>query len=354
MGPNIHERIRRARVSRGLTLDALAQELGDISKQGLSKYEKGLAVPNSTRLLKLAKALGVKPEYFFRSDSVSLAPLEFRKLAKMPIYKQEQIRELMRDHLERYLALEGSFEETLPGKLIPPHAFSVNTPADAEDAAIALRQEWDVGDDAIANLTDLLENKGFKVVLLEGLDDFDGACASTVDQQNVLFALNGARPGERMRFTAAHELGHWVMKLPDTMSEKEKEQSCHRFAAALLFPAVQVRLEFGVHPRSKVHPQELFNAKQTYGMSMAAISRRLRDLNLLSESGYKTLVIHFSTQGWRTAEPGPLPSERPRRFESLIFRGLSEEVFTLSRAAELLQRPLSELIDSARGALVHG
>ena len=46
----IYDRIRRARLLRGLTLEALAQEMGDITKQGLSKLEKGLIAPNSTRL----------------------------------------------------------------------------------------------------------------------------------------------------------------------------------------------------------------------------------------------------------------------------------------------------------------
>lgn len=61
----INDRIRRARLLRGLSLEALASQLGDITKQGLSKYEKGLSAPNSQRLLQLAKALEVSPEYFF-------------------------------------------------------------------------------------------------------------------------------------------------------------------------------------------------------------------------------------------------------------------------------------------------
>lgn len=89
----INDRIRRARLQRGLTLDALAIQLGDITKQALSKYEKGLSTPNSTRLLQLAKALQVNPEYFFRSEAIPLAPLEFRKLAKMPKYRQAQVEE---------------------------------------------------------------------------------------------------------------------------------------------------------------------------------------------------------------------------------------------------------------------
>jgi len=297
--------------------------------------------------------LGVKPEYFFRPDTVILAPLEFRKLAKMPGYRQEQVKELMRDHLERYLSLENSFDESLSSKPIGARFFNVNSLDDAESAANLLREAWGIGNDAIADLTDLLENKGFKVVLLQGVDDFDGACAVTTDEQHVLFALNAARPGERLRFTAAHELGHWLMQLPETMPEKDKERCCHRFAAAFLFPASQVKLEFGAHQRSKVHPQELFNAKQTYGVSMGMISMRLKDLGLLSETGYKALAIQSSTQGWRKSEPGTLPSERPRRFESLVFRALSEDIFTISRAAELLQIPISELNRTVLEALVH-
>ena len=89
----IHDRIRRARVLKGYTLDALAQRMGGITKQALSKFESGQAAPNSTRLLQLAKALELSPEYFFRANVVELAPLEFRKLAKMPTYRQEQVPE---------------------------------------------------------------------------------------------------------------------------------------------------------------------------------------------------------------------------------------------------------------------
>lgn len=227
----INERIRRARILRGLSLEELAQQLGDITKQALSKFEKGLATPNSTRILQLAKFLKVKPEFFFRPDTVTLASLEFRKLAKMPVYQQNQVQEQIREHLERYLALEKCFEsENVRVEPIPPHSISVTNLNQAEDAAIRLRNLWDVGNDAIAHLTELLEDHGIKIALLEGPDDFDGACAATADHQNVLIALNRNRPGERLRFTAAHELGHWIMELPNIMSERDRENCCHRFA----------------------------------------------------------------------------------------------------------------------------
>lgn len=349
----LHERIRWARVARGLSLEEVAGKMGDISKQALSKFESGQSAPNSARLLKLAKALEVKPEYFFRQESFALAPLEFRKLAKMPNYRQDQVREQMRDHLERYISLEDSFADSIKLGLTAPRSMQVSSVEDAEGAAEKLRRDWKIGRDAIANFTDLLENHGFKIVLLDVSDEFDGACAATADERHVLISLNGTRPGERMRFTAAHELGHWVMDLPTSMPDKIKERCCHRFAGAFLFPASQVKVEFGDIQRSRVHPQELLNAKAIYGISMQVAMYRLKDLGLLSDAGYKSLIFTLNANSWRKNEPGALKAERPRRFESLVFRGLAEEVFTISRAAEFLHLPISALDPKVYGTLVH-
>ncbi len=348
----INDRIRRARLLRGLSLEALAQKMGDITKQGLSKLEQGNISPNSTRLLQLADALDVNPEYFFRAEALPLAPLEFRKLAKMPKYRQEQVKEQIREHLERYIALESCFDSAdIQTGLTPFQAIEVSSVEAAEKAAEALRESWQIGGDAIANLTELLEENGIKVALLDGPDDFDGACAASEDGQNVLIALNTLRPGERMRFTAAHELGHWVMKLPDGMPEAEKERCCHRFAGAFLYPARSVIGDFGSHQRSHVHAQELLIAKRQYGLSMQAVMYRLKDLHLLSDAGYQALTIQFSKRGWRKAEPEPQQCRPPQRFESLVFWGLAEGLFSKSRAAELLQRPVSALDGDLAGPL---
>lgn len=344
----IHDRIRRARVLRGLSLDELASRVGDISKQALSKFERGEATPNSTRVLQLAKALDLKPEYFLRQDAVALAPLEFRKLAKMPKYRQAQVEEQMRDHLERYLALERCFDVS-DVALQPeaPGTIDVESADEAESAADQLRARWGIGSDAIANLTELLEEHGIKVALLDGPDDFDGACAATHDGGHVLIALNASRAGERMRFTAAHELGHWIMAFPDAMPAKTIEACCHRFAGAFLYPGSQVLVDFGRHRRSRVHPEELLNAKRRHGVSMQVALRRLKDLGLIGDAGYTAALIQFSKYGWRSAEPESFLPERPRRFESMVFWGLAEDLFTPSRAAEFLQRPIAEL-DPAR------
>lgn len=341
----IHDRIRRARLLRGLSLEALSQRLGDISKQALSKFEKGGPPPNSTRLLQLAKALAVKPEYFFRQDGVQLSALEFRKLASMSQKRQDQIGEQMRDHLERYVSLERCFDldAAASAPLQPPRAFAVSSFEQAEAAAEQLRAQWAIGGDAIAHLAELLEEHGIKVALLADHDGFDGACAATHDEQHVLIALNGSRPGERIRFTAAHELGHWVMDLHADMPEKDKETCCHRFAGAFLYPAERVRADFGGHTRSRVLAAELLNAKRRYGVSMAVALRRLKDLGLITDAGYTGMNMQFSANGWRKAEPEALWPEQPRRFESLVYRALAEDLISPTRAAEFLKCSVAEL-----------
>ncbi len=350
----IHDRIRRARLLRGLSLEAVAQSLGDISKQALSKFEKGGPPPNSTRLLQLAKALSVKPEYFLRPDGVQLASLEFRKLARMPQKRQDQVREQMHDHLERYVSLERCFVPDGEVQVVPqpPRVLVVNSPDEAEEAAEQLRVQWAIGGDAIAHLTELLEEHGIKVALLDDHDGFDGACAATHDETHVLIALNRNRPGERVRFTAAHELGHWVMALPDDMPESDKESCCHRFAGAFMYPRQRVLAEFGAHRRSRVLAIELLNAKRRYGVSMAVALRRLKDLRLITDAGYKGMCIEFNRNGWRSNEPEPLLAETPRRFESLAYRALAEDLISTARAAELLQRAMAEL-DPSLANLVH-
>lgn len=73
----IADRIRQARLAAGLTLRELGEQVG-VSHTAIQKYEKGLVTPSSSKLLKLARACGIRTEYFFRTNSVDLVQLEFR------------------------------------------------------------------------------------------------------------------------------------------------------------------------------------------------------------------------------------------------------------------------------------
>ena len=66
-------RLHSARKMAGMSMDALALKAGAVvSKQAISKYEKGLINPGSEVLLALAGALNVKADYFFRSSKIAM------------------------------------------------------------------------------------------------------------------------------------------------------------------------------------------------------------------------------------------------------------------------------------------
>lgn len=346
----LNERIRRARILRAMSLQQVADAIGDISKQALSKFETGQDTPSSTRIIQLAKILGLKPEYFFRPDTVVLGQVDFRKKTRLTNKQQEAVLEQTREHLERYVALEATFDaDPLPCLFKDDQKISVSTQQDAENAAKELRSRWEIGFDAIQSLTELLEDRGIKVVEIDAPEAFDGMCARLEDTNEAVIIINQNKPGERQRFTVAHELGHLIMDVPDSVDDKAEENLCHRFAGAFLMPERGVRADFG-DKRSHVHFRELKLAKENYGISMQAALRRLLDLEIISASVYQGMMIQFSKEGYRKNEPWALASERPTRFESLVYRGLAEGLFTPSKAAEFLQTHVAMIEQSLEEA----
>lgn len=341
----LHERIKRARILKGLSLQQVADALGDITKQALSKYEQGKDAPNSTRLIRLAEVLGVKPEYFFRQNGIELGRVDFRKHSSFGKRQQESVKERVREHLERYLAAESLFEleprEVGPRKWL--HSVDVENAEEAEKAAEAIRENWHLGTNPIANLTETLEEHGVKVIGLKAHEQFDGLCTEINNGRDAAIVSNLERPGERQRFNLAHELGHLVMRFPDEIEDSgEEENLCHRFAGALLFPRDQVRETFGEH-RGRLFIDEFLLAKQEWGISIQAILRRLYDLDIVSKGTYQSTCRFWSSKGWRKKEPAPLPGETSYRLRQLVYRALAEELVTPSRAAELLNTSLEEI-----------
>ena len=96
------QRIATARKMAGLSMDQLAT-LSGLSKNAISRYEKGVMRPDSSNLIKLSKALNVKVDYLFRKPTVELEALEFRKKARLGLKSIDSIKYRVMDRLERYL-----------------------------------------------------------------------------------------------------------------------------------------------------------------------------------------------------------------------------------------------------------
>ncbi|APR66404.1 transcriptional regulator [Thalassolituus oleivorans] len=332
----IGERLKRARAASGLSMADLGSKAG-VSATMIQKYERGNSMPSSSVLIAISKALGVRTEYFFRPNVVQLSGVEYRKKASTPKKILNKLTADVLDQAERWFELRNLWPEfPMPEFDAPDNLPEIRTLEEIEDVALAVRQSWRLGIDAIGDLIGLLESHGILVITtdLEHADKIDGLQASVEGIPVVV--VSTAWPGCRQRFTLAHELGHLILHdlLPSDMDE---EKACNRFAGAFLFPRDSVLVSLG-NERHGLNWKELDLLKHEFGVSMSAIMYRGKDLGILSDRVHQRLSIEFSKNGWRSNEPGePYPREHTLLFEQLVYRGAGEGILSDSKAAELLK-----------------
>jgi Zn-dependent peptidase ImmA (M78 family)/DNA-binding XRE family transcriptional regulator len=337
----IGQRLHRARKAAGLSLRDLGAQVG-LTHASIKKYEDEQATPSSTTLLKLARALNVRTEYFFRPETVALDRIEYRKRSTLPKKRLEAIEHEVIDQIERRIELENLFPSPPVVSFAPVHGLPVQITdlAQVEESAEKVRKAWDLGYDPIPDLIDVLETHGIRVFMIDANADlkFDGL-AATVNQMPII-VVGSNWPGDRQRFTLAHELGH-LMLAGRLAEDIDEEMACNRFAGAFLIPRKSVLQELGNH-RNYIEPKELALLKEEFGLSMAGILYRARDLGIVSPAWRDEQAKLFRIKGWHVTEPGkPYPPEKAHIFEQLVFHALGEGYIGESKAAELLKMPLT-------------
>ncbi len=334
----IGDRIKQARQAAGLSLRALADK-ADVSAMAISKYENNQSTPSSAVLLNLANALDVRAEYFFRTVEVDLKEVEYRKHSKLPKKILLQIEGDVKEQVERYVELE----EVLPVNpindfVVPEGLPKVNDYDAIEEVADHVRDAWDLGRDPILDLTGALEERGIKIIQSNALHQnrFDGLAAQI--NGSPVIVVGGEWPGDRQRFTLAHELGHLILK--DRCPNLDDEAAANRFAGAFLVPKSEVIKELG-EKRTWFEPRELCVLKKAYGLSMAAWLHRAHDLGITNDANNLEMIKYFRKQGWHKLEPcDEYPREEPQVFVQLVFHALAEDLVTESKAAQLMGKSL--------------
>lgn len=326
------QKIKLARKASGLSLRSFGDAIG-VSRATVQNYEKGITSPNDDILRAISEATGFDIKYFTKKDRQIMIEPEFRKRSSMTKKAQNRIEVYTLEWLERYLEVEEYFEDI--DFILNENNYKINCeePEQIEKAAEKLRDEWKIGIRPIESMVQLLEDKNVKVLKLNEVKTFDAM--KFIHNKKPVIVFNGNMSPDRQMFTLAHELGHIVLN-PDN------ESAAHRFASAFLFPRKNVYREIGYN-RSSLHFVELLNLKKKYRMSMSAIARRAFDLGIITQYYYRTIMINFSKNHFRTNEPGSdeLCPEEPKRLELFIFGLLAEEVISKSKAEELLGRPIN-------------
>jgi Zn-dependent peptidase ImmA (M78 family)/DNA-binding XRE family transcriptional regulator len=335
-------RLHRARKAAGLSLRDLGERVG-VSHAAIKKYEDGIAMPSSDILIRLSRALKVRTEYFFRPEAAPLEDIEYRKRGSLPKKRLDAITHEVIDQIERRIGLESLFPHPPVKDFAPVEglAASITGTDQIEGAAERVREEWELGFDPIPDLIDVLETNGIRVFMIEaGADNkFDGLAARVNAMPIVVVGRHW--PGDRQRFTLAHELGH-LMLAGRLAKDLDEERACNRFAGAFLFPRASVLQELGEH-RNAIELRELGLLKEEFGLSMAGVLYRARDLGIISSAYREEQARLFRIKGWHKKEPGhDYPTEKAHIFEKLIYHALAEDYLGESKAAELMNMPLHQ------------
>ena len=157
------ERLRQARLAAGLSLEGLAERLDrPLTKQALSKYERGLSQPPPSRIADIAAALNVRASSLFAEPDVEIEWIAYRKLQRLSKSRQEQVTAVATQRLESAVRLRELFH--LADRHDLPEPIQVQHAHDCEYAAAVLRMRWNLGDRPVDSLVEQIEEHGCAVV----------------------------------------------------------------------------------------------------------------------------------------------------------------------------------------------
>ena len=313
---------------------------GQVSPTAIEKYEKGLMMPSSSALILLSKALGMKLDYFFRPFTVAIntKKFEFRKSASMGVKKVESIKYMVCAEIEKYLEIEGILGNMTTFTLDYSNIL-VEGEDEAKLLARRLREDLNIGSDAIVSAVELLESCGVKIIEIDHDDKFSGTCntAGTIP----VIVINRNMTSERKRITIFHELGHLLMHCAEGVDE---EKMCNIFANEILIPSDKFTSLLGAS-RHDISLVELQAIQREYGISVDALMAKAAQLNIITNNRYtsyykkKNALPAFK----EAVEASHYPMEHTNRFERLVYRALASEVISTSKAAALLDISVNEV-----------
>lgn len=286
-------RLTFARKRQGLTKLKLAK-LVDVSSQAISDFENKRHAPKKETLIKLAEALDFPVDFFYGDDlkELSLEAASFRSASKITAMQRNSALSAGRIAINLNAWIEDKFN------LIKHDLPDLRDYAPSE-AALKLRQDWGLGESSIKNMIHLLESKGIRVYsLVEDSKDVDAF--STWDEGTPFIFLNTMKSTEHSRFDAAHELAHLVLHKHGLIPKnKPAEQDANQFASAFLMPEGTVRANFVSFPTL----EKFIKLKHYWIVSLTALLRRFKDLDLLTDWQYRMLIMQASQKGYKKNEP---------------------------------------------------
>ncbi len=327
------ERLKKARIYRGLTVAELAERVG-CQRQTLSMYEISKSQPTDKAVVaQLAQTLEFPVSYFYEQSNMGAAGTAYFRslLTTNKKYRSEQIVKM-----EYISQIYSMLQDYVTFPEFEPIRFADDiTP---EQAAYKLRDAWGLGRGPIDNLVSAVEQHGILVTsFATSTDDVDAfsQCVWDANPPTYIVAYsNNKKSAARVHFDIAHELGHiclheWSEDIEDISKEefKSKERAANDFAAAFLLPEETFKRDAEQGPQTIPYYKQL---KRKWKVSIAAMIRRAEKLKVITIDEYQNLIRIMQRRGLRKEEPldDVLITAEPSLLKTSVIMLLQENVFT--------------------------
>lgn len=339
-------RIKQVREVNGWTQASLA-DLLNVTQSFVAQVESNWSKPPQEFMTKLVFRSGFPMSFFEMPVEIDFpfGSLLFRAHSEMTDRDQKLV------HRHAQMAYEIVRRMLTNRRVREVQNRVPRFPGDPEQAANLTRSECGLSsDEPVRHVIYAMEAAGVLVVALprefpKG-DAFSAWAFADETTRRPIVVLSANRPADRIRMSAAHELGHLVMHQPVTASASEMEDQAKAFASAFLLPAGAMRQEL-VGP---ITLESFVNMKVRWGVSIQALIVRAHELDLVTGRKYRTLFQQLSAKGWRLHEPlsSRVPLERPRAIRQ-IAELLYGKKINYTKLASDVQYPESfirELLDA--------
>lgn len=305
-----------AREFRELTQTELAAK-ASLSQPKITRLESGLSNELSAEEIdRLASALELPVGFLFQKEErigYGSSAYFYRKKAKLTAADRKRIHAVV-NILRINMKVLLQNVDIKPKRALPrlPLEEYGGSPA---NVAHALRGYWRLPEGPITNLTGIMESAGIIVIVCQfGTRAMDATSLWLAELPPLVF-INADLPGDRWRYTLAHELGHLVMH--DGAPYEAIEDEADAFASEFLVPETEIKAQFKM--RGKLKLADFAELKPYWKVSMGMLIRQALDLGFITDIQRRYFYMNLNKNGARaTEEPIPLPREEPSNHKNLM------------------------------------
>jgi Zn-dependent peptidase ImmA (M78 family) len=344
------ERLVAARKAAEITQEEAATRLG-MSRPTFIAIEKGTRRPRPEELTQLAALYGVSLNRLLRGEQkpARLNP----HLRAMRGSRSDGQRELdaaislLTDYIEDYQYLEELMASRPVAGFPPPVRIPTGSiDKFAEHCAQEERTRLNLGQHQPLRAPRLALEEAGMHIFIDRIDSKLAGLYVFAPEFGYCILVNSVHPGERRRWTIAHEYGHFLAErdrpgvdyLKPARRRSQSERFADSFAAAFLMPKTGVRRRFyeDMDRTGDFKVGDLCRMAEYFGVSLMAMTLRLESLGLIPRNSWNEIRASRVPVGRIREEAGvnPYTDEDPEDPYPVRYKLLAVQAYLNGKLSE--------------------